>query len=159
MAKCLGVIALVCLQACTLSGEASYFCEAQNPQQYDGFIRHYTVMVSQDRVCVSWAADVMHCGMFGKVTNTSWTVNNATGTKSQLSYQAKMNAEQAQLTITRHDVLLLSSATDEFARSVVSGFDFSKNTLTLVTRLDKKEPAEMTYKCTTWRKKPWWEWS
>jgi hypothetical protein len=118
-----------------------------------------TVQISPDRLCVSWAADVIHCGVFGKETTTSWVVNNATGTKSQLYYQAKMNVESVELTITRQDVLLLSPSTDEFAHSVVSDFEFSKNTLRLATRLDIRDPAAVIYNCSNWQKKPWWEWS
>ena len=159
MLKYWGVLSLVCLEACSPSASKSYFCEAQNAQPFDGFIRHYTVQNSPDRLCVSWAADVIHCGVFGNETTTSWVVNNATGTKSQLSYQAKMNVESVELTITRQDVLLLSPSTDEFAHSVVSDFEFSKNTLRLATRLDIRDPAAVIYNCSNWQKKPWWEWS
>jgi hypothetical protein len=86
-------------------------------------------------------------------------VNNATGTKAQLSYQASMTDDLADLSITRHEVLLLSQSNEEFTRSAVSGFKFSKKTLVLTASRDKTDTDLLKYACSTWQKKPWWEWS
>ena len=157
--KFFGVITLLCLYACSPSSGNAYFCEAQQSRQFDGFIRHYSVQLSADRLCVSWETDVMHCGLFSKVTTTPWIVNNATGTKAQLSYQASMTDDLSDLTITRHEVLLLSQSNEEFTLSAVSRFKFSKKTLVLTASRDKTDPDLLTYACSTWQKKPWWEWS
>ena len=101
----------------------------------------------------------MHCGLFNKETTTPWTVNNATGTKAQLSYQASMSDDLADLTITRHEVLLLSQSNEGFNRSAEMGFKFSKKNMVLTASRDKTDVDLLTYACSTWQKKPWWEWS
>lgn len=157
--KYFGVIFFLCLQACSPSSGYSYFCEAQQPQQFDGFIRHYSVQLSADRFCVSWEPDVTHCGLFSKATTTPWIVNNATGTKAQLSFQASMEDDLADLNITRHEVLLLSQSNEEFTRSAVWGFKFSQKTLVLTASREKTDTDMLTYACSPWQKKPWWDWS
>jgi hypothetical protein len=157
--KYFGVITLLCLYACSPSRSNAYFCEAQQSRQFDGFIRHYIVQLSPDRLCVSWETGVMHCGLFNKETTTPWTVNNATGTKAQLSYQASMADDLADLTITRHEVLLLSQSNEGFNRSAEMGFKFSKKNMVLTASRDKTDADLLTYACSTWQKKPWWEWS
>ncbi len=99
----------------------------------------------------------MHCGVFNRETTTPWVVNNATGTKAQLSYQASMTDNLADLTITRHEVLLLSQSNEGFNRSAVLAFKFYKKTLVLTASRDKTDPDLQTYACSTWQKKPWWE--
>jgi hypothetical protein len=156
--KFVGLIILLCLFACSPSIDNSYFCEAQKSRQFDGFIRHYSVLLGADKLCVSWEANVMHCGIFNSTTTTPWVVNNATGTKAQLSYQASINDDVANLTINRHEVLLLSQSNEEFKRSALLAFTFNQKTLVLTASRDKTDLDLLTYACSPWQKKPWWEW-
>ena len=109
-------------------------------------------------VCVSWEADVLHCGLFQKETSTTWVVDQSTGTKAQLFYQASRAPERVELTIKQQEVLLLES-TEAFTRATVTGFQFSENVLLLAVSSDPKDSAGLTYACSTWRKKPWWAWT
>ena len=148
---------LVSLQACSPVTERAYFCEAQKAQPFDGFVRQYTVQLEPDRVCVSWEANVLHCGLFQKETSTTWMVDKSTGMKAQLFYQASRTPESIDLTVSRQEVLLLES-TEAFARSTVTGFQFSEKALLLAVSTGPKDSPSLTYACSKWRKKPWWEW-
>ncbi|MEY3549600.1 MAG: hypothetical protein RL520_268 [Pseudomonadota bacterium] len=149
---------LVSLQACSPVAERAYFCETQKAQLFDGFVRQYTVQLEPDRVCVSWQADVLHCGLFQKETSTTWVVDQSTGTKAQFFYQASRSPGRVELTIKQQEVLLLES-TEAFTRATVTGFQFSENVLLLAVSSDPKDSAGLTYACSTWRKKPWWAWT
>jgi len=151
------ILCLLCLQACSDRNTAEYFCEARQSHQWNGFIRQYIVQLNTRQICVTWSPDSPYCEVFGKDTASSESVNQATGLRTELRYRAKLLTDAVELEIIRKEITPNSQAIGDLSQDVVSTLWFSKEMMELTSISGQGQAEPITYTCSAWKKKPWWQ--
>jgi len=151
------ILCLFCLQACSDRDTVEYFCESRQSQQWNGFIRQYIVQLNARQICVTWSPGSPYCGVFGKDTVSSESLNQATGLRTELRYRAKLLTDTVELEIIRKEITPNSKAIGELSQDVVSTLRFSKEMMKLISISGQGEAEPVVYTCSAWKKKPWWQ--